>query len=158
MGNTDKVFKHFESFMKKKINSRQKGSAGEREFMKEFKLISDVKLKRNFDQAAYGGHDIVVAERDSDLAIFIADRYAIEVKRRQRIKPNDMQRFWDQTVTQAKRVEKYPLLAYREDYKMWRMLYPLMWYNDKTIDGTADMSLLGAVKWIRFEMMQIQSD
>ncbi len=156
MGNTDKVFKHYRSVMKK-INSRTKGKSGELEFIKEFKIVSGVILKRNYDQAAKGGHDIVVEKRTSPIARFLDDRYAIEVKRGKHIKYNQLVKYWDQAVEQAKNVKRYPLLAYREDYKHWRMLYPLMWKEDKTIDGTADMSLLGAVKWMTFEMWQYGS-
>ncbi len=144
--------------MKKKINSKQKGDSGERDFINEFKLICNVELKRNRDQTAEGGHDLLIARRSSNIARFIDDRYAIEVKRRGKIKPNDMIRFWEQARKQADEAQRYPLLAYREDYRQWRMLVPIMWHFTQTIDGTADMSLLGACKWIEFEMRQLQDD
>ena len=152
------VYRHYESYVNKKINSKQKGNSGEREFIQEFKLVSGIELKRNYDQTAFGGHDIIVAKLDSDLAKFIDDRYAIEIKRRKKITPADINVFWEQTVEQAKKIVRYPLLAFRQDYRPWRMLYPLMWYNDKTVDGTAEMSLIGCVNWIRYEMRQYENN
>ena len=143
---------------KKKINFKLKGDVGEREFITEMKLVCDVEFKRNQDQAAYGGHDIVVAKRRTPLARFIDDRYAIEVKRRNKIKPSMLIDFWEQTRKQALKIERYPLLAYREDYRGWRMLIPIMWKEDKTIDGTGDFSLFGACRYLDFERKQYNYD
>lgn len=135
----------------KRINSKQKGNNGEREFIAEFKLVCNVELKRNYDQTAFGGHDIIVAKRSSDMAKYIDDYYAIEVKRRKEIKLSMLESFWAQARKQALNIERLPILAYREDYKQWRMVLPILWEYAKTLDGTADMSLLGACKWLEHE-------
>ena len=135
---------------KKKVNSKRKGDVGEREFIEEFKLVAGVELKRNYDQAALAGHDVVVAKLDNDLARFIDANYAIEIKRKKQIKPSDLITFWDQAVRQASKIDHLPILAYRQDYMNWRMLFPLLWEYDKSIDGTADMSVIGCVNFIEW--------
>lgn len=132
-----------------KINSRNKGKSGELEFIKEFEIVFGVKLKRNYEQAASSGHDFIVDKLDSALAKYIDEYYAIEAKRRKKIKQSDLNKFWEQAVKQAKKAKKIPILVYREDYRMWRVLFPLLWNSDKTINGTADMSLIGLYKWLK---------
>lgn len=137
--------------MKKKINSKQKGNSGEREFIKEFKIVSGVELKRNYEQTANGGHDVNVVRRCNLVAQVIDDQYAIEIKRHKKITPHEMEQHWEQASKQAKLLGKLPLLAFREDYRPWRMLVPLLWQNCETIDCTAEMSMLGFVKWVKWE-------
>jgi hypothetical protein len=97
-----------------KINSRAKGAAGEREFIKELALeLGDelvAPLKRNLEQTRAGGHDIEGLEG-----------FAIEIKRYKQIKEGDLAKFWDQAVDQAHRISAKPVLAYREDFKSWRV-------------------------------------
>lgn len=100
-----------------KINSRAKGAAGEREFCKELaEYLGDdlvAPLKRNLEQTRMGGHDIEGLEG-----------WAIEIKRYRVIKEGDINRFWTQAVDQAKRVGAEPVLAYREDFRSWRVRLP----------------------------------
>lgn len=102
----------------RKINSRAKGAAGERELIKELGLHLGEEmvapLKRNLEQTRVGGHDIVGL-----------DGWAIEVKRYRVIKEGDIARFWAQAVEQAHRVSHRPALAYREDFRSWRVRVPM---------------------------------
>lgn len=97
-----------------KINSRAKGAAGEREFIKELgEYLGDelvAPLKRNLEQTRVGGHDILGL-----------DGWALEIKRYRVIKEGDIARFWEQAVEQAERIGANPVLAYREDFKSWRV-------------------------------------
>lgn len=117
-----------------KINSRAKGSAGEREFCKELAdHLGDVltePLKRNLEQTRKGGHDIVGLEG-----------YAIEIKRYRVIKEGDIVRFWEQAVDQAKRVDATPVLAYREDFCSWRVRIPWGFMMDEKWDEDVDFTL-----------------
>lgn len=98
-----------------RINSRAKGAAGEREFIKELgEYLGDQVLKRNLEQTRVGGHDIVGL-----------DGWAIEIKRYRAIKEGDIATFWDQAVAQAQRVDATPVLAYREDFRSWQVRVPL---------------------------------
>lgn len=98
-----------------RINSRAKGAAGEREFIKELGLhLGDQMMKRNLEQTRVGGHDIVGL-----------DGWAIEVKRYKAIKEGDIANFWEQAVEQAQRIGAKPVLAYREDFRSWRVRVPL---------------------------------
>ena len=137
---------------KKDINKRKKGGNGELEFIAEMKLVCNVEMKKNRDQAAEGGHDLVVAKRTTDLAKWIDDQYCFEVKRRSSIKPADLKNFWEQARKQAVALQKMPVLAYREDFRKWRVVFPLLWGYCNAYDGPAEMSLLGACKYMEHEM------
>lgn len=97
------------------INSRTKGAAGERELIREIEEWTGIRLERNLAQSFAGGHDLIGL-----------DYWAIECKRYRSISEADKRVFWDQAVRQAKRVEKMPAVAFREDRQPWRVLiaYP----------------------------------
>lgn len=123
-----------------KINSRAKGAAGEREFIKELALeLGDelvAPLKRNLEQTRAGGHDIVGLEG-----------FAIEIKRYKQIKEGDIVKFWEQAKEQAQRIDAAPVLAYREDMRSWRvvvscnMLADGHMTGDWSVEWTATISL-----------------
>lgn len=98
-----------------KINSRAKGKAGERELIGELKELlppeMTSELTRNLDQTRDGGHDI----------LGLGD-WALEVKRYAQVLPADLERFWEQTTTQARSDQKRPALAYRQDRRPWRVV------------------------------------
>lgn len=140
-----------------KINSRAKGAAGEREFIKELaqELGDDLvaPLKRNLEQTRAGGHDVVGLEG-----------WAIEIKRYRVIKEGDIARFWEQAVEQAERIGALPMLAYREDFKSWRIRVALMMSDDGEklviadryianekwhVDWTAEISMMAFASIIR---------
>lgn len=121
-----------------KINSRAKGAAGEREFIKEISGYlgeeAVAPLKRNLEQTRTGGHDIVGL-----------DGWAIEIKRYREVKEGDIAKFWEQAEEQAKRVGCVPALAYREDFNSWRVRIPLKYLRAEMewegVDWTAEVSL-----------------
>lgn len=98
-----------------KINSRAKGKAGERELINELKVLLPPELTseltRNLDQTRDGGHDI----------LGLGD-WALEVKRYAEVLPADLERFWNQAIEQARKDEKRPALAYRQDRRPWRVV------------------------------------
>lgn len=106
-----------------KINSRAKGASAERELIKELsQYLGDdlvAPLKRNLEQTRVGGHDIVGL-----------DGWALEVKRYRQIRESDIARFWEQAVEQAERIGVNPVLAYREDFRSWRVVIHLSVLQD----------------------------
>jgi len=133
--------------MKRKINSRAKGAAGEREFCNELADILGetlvAPLKRNLEQTRIGGHDIVGL-----------DGWAIEIKRYKTLTEGELKEFWQQAVDQAKRVNATPVLAYREDFRSWRVRIPMgflsgtgLWIED--VDYTIEMSMVAFATLVR---------
>jgi Holliday junction resolvase len=108
------------------INSRTKGASGERQLIKEIKQWTGIELTRNFSQASAGGHDLIGL-----------DFWAIEVKRYAVAKEHDKKLWWQQAVAQAMRVDKKPVVCYREDRRPWRCIvaYP----EHTTLYGLADI-------------------
>ena len=133
--------------MKRKINSRAKGAAGEREFCNELADILGetlvAPLKRNLEQTRIGGYDIVGL-----------DGWAIEIKRYKTLTEGELKEFWQQAVDQAKRVNATPVLAYREDFRSWRVRIPMgflsgtgLWIED--VDYTIEMSMVAFATLVR---------
>ena len=121
-----------------KINSRAKGKAGERELINELKALLPPELTSeltlNLDQTRDGGHDI----------LGLGD-WALEVKRYAEVTPADLERFWKQATEQARKDEKRPALAYRQDRRPWRVVMRmsdvgLLVESDAYVD-TIEMSL-----------------
>jgi Holliday junction resolvase len=107
-----------------KINSRQKGASAERELISELRMhLGDeiaAQMKRNLEQSRKGGHDIAGL-----------DGWAIEVKRYQSLSESDLSRFWErQVIEQALKVKSRPALAYRADYRPWRVRVPIALIRD----------------------------
>lgn len=107
-----------------KINSRQKGAAAERELIKELQehLGEEIagRMKRNLEQSRKGGHDVAGLPG-----------WAIEVKRYKRLSDADLNRIWErQVVDQALRVKCRPVLAYKGDFKPWRVRLPIALLRD----------------------------
>lgn len=117
-----------------KINSRAKGAAGEREFCKALsEHLGDAlvePLKRNLEQTRNGGHDILGL-----------DGWALEIKRYKKVKESDIESFWKQAVEQAKRVGAEPVLAYREDFRSWRVRIPWGFMMDGDWDDDVDFTI-----------------
>jgi hypothetical protein len=116
-----------------KINSRAKGKAGERELINELKVLLPPELTseltRNLDQTRDGGHDI----------LGLGD-WALEVKRYAEVLPADLERFWKQATEQARKDEKRPAVAYRQDRRPWRVV-TRGWGNSDEYEDTIEMSL-----------------
>lgn len=90
------------------INSRAKGAAGEREFLKAVHERTGIKGSRNLEQTRSGGHDVNGLPG-----------WAPEVKRREVL---DVAGWWQQALDQAKIANKKPVLAYRQNRKPWRVV------------------------------------
>ena len=132
--------------MKKKVNSRAKGAAGEREFCNTLaehlgdELVAP--LKRNLEQTRIGGHDIVGL-----------DGWAIEVKRYKSLTEGEIKEFWEQACDQARRVSATPVLAYREDFRSWRVRIPMGFLTEmqwiENVDFTIEMSMVAFATLVR---------
>lgn len=132
--------------MKKKINSRAKGKAGERELIGELKRVlpelTDA-LERNLEQTRDGGYDIAGL-----------DGWAPEVKRYAKILPADIESFWEQAVTQARNDRRRPALFMREDRREWAVLVRLSdisidWDPTDDLKSTAVISMESFAKVVR---------
>lgn len=84
--------------------SRRKGAAFEREVANLIRDHLGFDAKRNLMQTAEGGHDLLGVPG-----------WAIECKRYASIKPADLRKFWEQTVSQAVSVSANPCLITKED-------------------------------------------
>lgn len=133
-----------------KINSRAKGAQAERSFIKELsEHLGDAltqPLKRNLEQTRNGGHDIEGL-----------DGWAIEIKRYRVIKEADINRFWGQAVDQAKRIGATPVLAYREDFRSWRVRVPMGFMNaewNADVDFTIEVSLVAFATIVRESLQE----
>jgi len=130
------------------INSRTKGATAERQLIKEIHEWTGIKLTRNFSQASAGGHDLIGL-----------DDWAIECKRYSVAKEHDKKLWWQQAVAQARRVDKRPVVCYREDRRPWRCILP--YPEHTTIFGledfrcTADVDLELFCGILREEMSDI---
>lgn len=92
-----------------KINSRNKGSAGEREFARwlQINLELDYLPTRNLDQTRDGGGDIVCVEP-----------FIFEVKRCQQLAKRD----WWMQITKAAKIDEIRVVAYRQNNRQWKFL------------------------------------
>lgn len=91
------------------INGKRKGANSEREFAKWIKALLnlDFEPKRNYAQAAEGGADIINV-----------GNFRIEVKRCEKL----ALRAWWVQVCHGAGSEDIPVVAYRQNRKMWRLL------------------------------------
>lgn len=114
--------------------SRTKGGVGERELINEILDQTGIRLERNLAQSFGGGHDLIGL-----------DEWAIECKRYASIGFGDKRRFWAQTVEQAKRVDKRPVLCFREDRQPWRVVLNFTespeLYDVEDYNSTCEISL-----------------
>ena len=129
----------------KKINSRAKGKAGERELIGELKrLLPELTdaLERNLEQTRDGGYDIAGL-----------DGWAPEVKRYSKILPADIESFWEQTLIQARNDRRRPALFMREDRREWRVRVRICdicddWDGD-ALENTAEISMTSFAEMVR---------
>jgi hypothetical protein len=122
-----------------RINSRDKGAKGEREFINMMGPLLGVDLKRNLEQTREGGHDILGL-----------DGWAIEIKRYAEVLPADLERWWDQAVEQSLRItwkNVSPALAYRADRRPWRIVIPSE--RGLEYDYTIEMSPILFGYWVK---------
>ena len=135
------------------INSVQKGKSGEREFCNKLsELVGYQCVTRNLEQCKKnGGHDLnpVSIEEDEvpDSPVrAVAARlsvFAIEIKRHRSGSDADIQKWWHQTVEQARQIKKAPLLAYRFDRQKWHCMLHTNYFDSDDTRGcvTVDIDL-----------------
>ena len=92
-----------------KINSRNKGANGERQFCKWLESCFNLpeSAVRNLEQVRSGGADVIVPP------------FCFEVKRREGLSLKD---WWIQAKTDAKDVGLEPVVAFRQNRKPWEFL------------------------------------
>lgn len=93
------------------INVRNKGKAGESEFVNRFQMFFPSEIKRNLLQTREGGADI------SGCAPF-----QIEVKRCQKL---ELPKWWRQVQAACLHEEDIPVVAYRQNHGGWNFLLPV---------------------------------
>ena len=109
-----------------------KGADGEREFCKILGELTGIDcLERNLEQRRSGGHDILI-NSSSEMTLLPHERetmtrlnqLAIEIKRHNKAPASAISEWWQQTCKQATRINKSPLLAFREDRGRWQVIVP----------------------------------
>ena len=93
------------------IHSRNKGMGGEREFIREINVRTGIIATRNLEQVRNGGADLIGVPG-----------WAPEVKRCESLL---IDKWWEQTLTQAAAVNSKPVLAYRQSRQPWRLVIRL---------------------------------
>ena len=86
-------------------NSRMKGKRGELEVCELIRHYTGIEARRNLDQPAIGGSDIIGVSG-----------WSIEVKRQKKW----LAEWWTQAAAQAERENNKAVLVYRLDRKPWR--------------------------------------
>ena len=109
----------------KPINGRNKGASAEREFSRLVFEGIGIKLARNLEQSRAGGCDLVVTGPMVAPAAQYLAGLSIEVKRYATAVPSDIRGWWEQSVAQAIRTEREPILAYKLDRRDWQVMAPL---------------------------------
>lgn len=92
--------------------AKVKGASGEREILKWFSANFPTlpELERNLEQTRNGGADCLSIPG-----------IALEVKRQEQLA---ISAWWKQTIEQAIRVGRFPVLAYRQNRKKWQFCLP----------------------------------
>ena len=104
-----------------KINSRDKGKRGEREFLNLLGAALGKDLERNLNQSDNGGCDCV--------SLLPGYNLAIEIKRCEKL---EVDKWWRQAVEQAAKLHAMPVLAYRQSRHPWKIMIRLdyiSWYK-----------------------------
>lgn len=95
------------------MNSRDKGKRGEREVASLLREELGIEVTRNLVQSREGGCDLLIP------------KWAAEVKLYAEVTPALKKEWWEQTLEQAKRAAKYPVLFYRQNRRGWVAVCPL---------------------------------
>ena len=115
-------------------SQREKGKIGEREFVKLVRELTNdsVVLSRNLNQSRNGGDDL----NGHHIVSF-------EIKRRKTVTDAMITGWWHQTVDQAEKKGKQPVLAWRQDKQCWRvMIHPeTAGFNVEDLRGCLTMDI-----------------
>jgi Holliday junction resolvase len=103
------------------VNSKQKGSNGERALKSKFYDELGFYLVRNLSQAAKGGYDASVRKFDDQDAPVVIP-FAIEFKRDEKMTTEKM---WQQAITQTTQTCNIPVVIYKRNYKPWKFIMAL---------------------------------
>lgn len=93
------------------INSRNKGASFEREVITLMRDHLGVECRRNLEQWRSGGFDVEGLPG-----------FAIECKRHKEAKAGQVDKWWEQTVSQAKAHDAKPVLIYKADRQPIRVV------------------------------------
>lgn len=137
-----------------RINSRAKGSAGEREFSGKIFELLNVKLVRKLDQTRGGGHDLELAKDQDSAEARAIGRFAFECKRYGLVTEGKIREWWKQAVEQGEKAGLVPALAYRENRGSWRVVVPLNCLCPEiafheSLEMTVEMSVEGFAVFVR---------
>ena len=115
---------------------RTKGQVGEREFAKIIEDNLGVECKRIIEQTREGGHDLNLWN------------YAIEIKRAKKM---NLSGWWKQSVTNAREVNKIPVLAYRIDNMKWHVVMSFIDVLNVNGEDTPERTLTFKVEgWLEY--------
>ena len=110
--------------------SRNKGARGELELLALLsERFPDLPLQRNYDQAAFGGSDLLGLPGVS-----------LEVKRYQRGNVH-RQEWWTQACSVATQ-DRIPVLAYRFDRSEWQSVLPLQWWAMESVNDLSMIAIM----------------
>lgn len=114
------------------VNSRAKGISAEREFIRSLgKMINIPWIRRNLEQYQASGSDLIATPREGTTVseqqqntINVLEKLSIEIKRYRLCRDGNIDRWFNQSVRQAAKEKRIPILAYRGDYSSWTVMVP----------------------------------
>ena len=112
--------------------SHRKGKTGEREFANVIYRLTggQVELQRNLNQCRTGGDDLTGYAN-----------FSIEVKRWKTASDALVRDWWSQCQSNAHKLKKVPVLAYRADHQGWKVaMHPNYHFPEKDVEGCLTMS------------------
>lgn len=108
-------------------SQRIKGQVGEREIRNLIESYTGIRLKRNQNQSSDGGYDLIVdlsllTSKEDKVRALTIDEWSIEVKNTEK---GYQPAYWVQTLDQAERYERKPVLFYKVARKGWNCVVKL---------------------------------
>lgn len=117
------------------INVRNKGKAGESEWVNRYQMFFPNEIKRNLLQTREGGADISGCSP-----------FQVEVKRCQKL---DRRAWWRQVTAACLHEDDIPVVAYRQNHCPWFYLLPASMLgirSDTYVEATEDVFLALVLK------------
>ena len=125
--------------------SRNKGARGEMELLALLsERFPDLLLQRNYDQAAFGGSDLLGLPGIS-----------LVVKRYQRGNVH-RQEWWTQACSVATQ-DRIPVLAYRFDRSEWQSVLPLQWWAMESVNDLNMIAIMPLANFLNEYEMRINT-